>query len=65
GDTEHDARSILLVANRPSARRRARVVCLLADWLDRLYYKLWFCELAPRLGMARWPLWKSWIRTRL
>jgi CelD/BcsL family acetyltransferase involved in cellulose biosynthesis len=65
GGAEHDARSILLVANRGGARRRARVMCLWADWLDRLYYKLWFCELAPRLKLLRGPLWKSWIRTRL
>ncbi|MHC4709725.1 MAG: GNAT family N-acetyltransferase [Planctomycetota bacterium] len=65
GGAEHDARSILLVANRASARRRARLACLWADWLDRLYYKLWFCELAPRLKLLRRPLWRTWIRTRL
>jgi CelD/BcsL family acetyltransferase involved in cellulose biosynthesis len=65
GGTEHDARSILLVARRGSARRRARLVSLVADWLDRLYYKLWFCELAPRLPLPRRPLWQSWIRSRL
>jgi CelD/BcsL family acetyltransferase involved in cellulose biosynthesis len=65
GGAEHDARSILLVANRSSARRRARLACRWADWLDRRYYKLWFCELAPRLKLLRRPLWRTWIRTRL
>jgi CelD/BcsL family acetyltransferase involved in cellulose biosynthesis len=65
GGVEHHARSVLLVANRGSVRRRAWLLSLLADWLDRLYYKLWFCELAPRLRMVRRPLHRTWIRTRL
>jgi CelD/BcsL family acetyltransferase involved in cellulose biosynthesis len=33
--------------------------------LDRLYYKLWFSRLAPRLPVKRKPLWPLWIRSRL
>jgi CelD/BcsL family acetyltransferase involved in cellulose biosynthesis len=65
GGTEHETRSILLVANRPGARRRARLACLAADWFDRLYYKLWYLTVAPRLGLRRRPLSKTWIRSRL
>jgi CelD/BcsL family acetyltransferase involved in cellulose biosynthesis len=65
GGIAHEVRSILLVANRGGARRRARLACLAADWLDRLYYRLWICAVAPRLRLRRRPLWRAWIRSRL
>jgi CelD/BcsL family acetyltransferase involved in cellulose biosynthesis len=65
GGREHDVRTILVGANRPGPRNRARLFGLLADTLDRLYYKLWFCEVAPRLPVRNRPLSMTWIRSRV
>ena len=65
GGEEHNVRSILIVAKRSGARRRARVFCALADAIDRFYYRLWYCRLAPRLPLRHGPLWTTWIRSRV
>ena len=65
GGMEQPIRSILVAANRAGVRRRLRVFCLLADTLDRAYYRLWFCRIAPHLPGRRRPLSKTWIRSRL
>lgn len=36
-----------------------------ARWLDLLYYRLWFCRVAPRIGWRPKPLWRIWIRSRI
>ena len=65
GGEEHNVRSILIVAMRSGARRRARVFCALADAIDRFYYRLWYCRLAPRVPFRQRPLWPTWIRSRI
>jgi hypothetical protein len=55
GGAEHDARSILLVANRGGARRRARVMCLWTDWLDRLDSIPVAVRPVPDVGVQRGP----------
>ena len=65
GGEEHNVRSILVVRNRRSARHRARIFCAMADVIDRLYYRLWYCRVAPRLSGRHGPLWTKWIRSRV
>lgn len=33
--------------------------------LDRFYYRIWFCRLAPRLPYLQRSLWSVWIRSRI
>ncbi|MDY7108506.1 MAG: GNAT family N-acetyltransferase [Planctomycetota bacterium] len=65
GAVEHDLRSMLLVRDETSSRRRAVVATRLADLLDRVYYRLWYLRLARRFPPARRPLINAWIRSRL
>lgn len=64
GGRAHDVRSIVLAAARPAARRKVRLLAAAADALDHLYYKLWYCRVAPRLPVPTGRLWKAWIRSR-
>ncbi len=64
GGRTHDVRSMLVVANDGTARRRAARLGRVADAIDRLYYRLWFCRVAPRLPLRPRPLHPTWIRTR-
>jgi CelD/BcsL family acetyltransferase involved in cellulose biosynthesis len=65
GAAEHDLRSVLLVRNEPTSRRRARLAARIADLLDRTYYRLWYLRLSRRFPVARRPLMNTWIRSRL
>ncbi len=65
GGEEHNVRSILVVCNRRSVRHRARIFCTLADVIDRFYYRLWYCRIAPRLSGRHGPLWTKWVRSRV
>lgn len=65
GGTEYPLHSILVARNHWWSRFKARLLAARADVLNLLYYRLWFCRLAPRLPLPRRPLWKSWIRTRV
>ncbi|WP_170411900.1 GNAT family N-acetyltransferase [Ruegeria arenilitoris] len=65
GGTLVPIHNILLTANRPAARLRARVLLCWADALHLFYYRAWFLKIRPRLGLKPGKLWASWIRTRL
>ena len=65
GGMEYSMRSILIIKDRFGARLRSRLFCRTAEWLDLLYYRIWFLKLAPRLRLPRRPLWRTWIRSRL
>lgn len=43
---------------------RARVTLALGDLLHLVYYRVWYLRVAPRVGIPRKPLWRSWIRRR-
>lgn len=65
GGVEYPLYSILVACNQRWPRLKARLLAIYADVLNLLYYRIWFCRLAPRLPLPRRPLWKSWIRTRV
>ncbi len=65
GGVEHPLHALLVARNHWWPRLKARLLAAYADVLNLLYYRIWFCRLAPRLPLARRPLWKSWIRTRI
>ena len=65
GGSQQRVCSILLASNRDGARRRAELFCSLADVLDRAYYRLWYCRIAPHMPGRRRPLSRTWIRSRL
>lgn len=57
--------SITLVRRGTWIEFKVRFARLYARWLDLLYYRIWFCRMAPRLPLPRRGLWKSWIRSRI
>jgi CelD/BcsL family acetyltransferase involved in cellulose biosynthesis len=63
GGEELEARSIVVVARR--AVLRAHGFLKLSDLLHLVYYRIWFLRLAPRLKLMKWPLWRTWVRSRL
>ncbi|MEW2915563.1 GNAT family N-acetyltransferase [Ruegeria sp. ANG10] len=65
GGTLVPIHNIVLAANRPAARLRARVLLWWADALHLFYYRAWFLKIRPRLGLKPSKLWANWIRTRL
>ena len=65
GGKEQGVRSLLIVANRQDVKKKFRVFCIMADLLDKFYYRLWFLRIAPRLPFRCGSLWKSWIRSRV
>lgn len=65
GGVEYPLHSILVARNSWWPRLKTRLLAACADLLNLLYYRIWFCRLAPRLPLPRRPLWKSWIRTRV
>jgi CelD/BcsL family acetyltransferase involved in cellulose biosynthesis len=65
GGLEHDVNSILLVANRGAVLGRARLFAAAADLLDRLYYRCWYCRIAPHVPGPTRSLQQLWIRSRL
>jgi len=64
GGVARPLHTLVLVRNDLAARLRAIGFCSLSWLLDTIYYKLWFCRLAPQLRLSRQPLWKSWIHSR-
>jgi hypothetical protein len=41
---------------------RLRMFKIICQILDLLYYKVWYCRLAPKLPFNYGPLWSLWIR---
>lgn len=58
-------RRVVIGGRSRSARLRTAVLVRWADLLHLVYYRGWFLKLAPRLGLERRPLWRTWIRTRV
>jgi CelD/BcsL family acetyltransferase involved in cellulose biosynthesis len=56
-------KSIYVMPRKNSAKLRVYLFRLCARLLNLYYYKLWYCRIAPKLSLARKPLWKTWIRT--
>ncbi len=59
-----------MIITRPGrAQRKTAVLMAWARALHLGYYRAWFCRAAPRLRrwlpLPHWPLWKSWIKSRV
>lgn len=65
GAQERPVRSFLITATRGWTRFRVAMFCWLAELLHLLYYRIWYLRLAPKLPLARRPLWRIWIRSRI
>lgn len=66
GANEYQLQSILVGKNSFRQRVKAKIFLWLSKFLHIVYYKIWFCRLAPKLpSIFRRPLWKIWIRTRI
>ena len=64
GGRVQPARTLVLTANRAHARLRGQLFRGVARLVDRLYYRLWYCRLAPRLPGRLRPLRPAWVRSR-
>jgi CelD/BcsL family acetyltransferase involved in cellulose biosynthesis len=56
--------SLAVSGGRPVSRLRARLMLACGDMLNFAYYRVWYLRIAPRAGILRRPLWRSWIRRR-
>jgi hypothetical protein len=65
GGTEYRRTTWILVRDRYWSRLGLRLFTAWSNLLHLVYYRLWFCRLAPRLPFRRRGLWRAWIRTRL
>jgi CelD/BcsL family acetyltransferase involved in cellulose biosynthesis len=65
GAQEHPVRRVVIGGRSRSSRLRGALLLQWADLLHLVYYRAWFLRLAPRLGLARRPLWGAWIRSRV
>jgi CelD/BcsL family acetyltransferase involved in cellulose biosynthesis len=57
-------RSLTLARRRLASRWRARAALATGDLLHLVYYRGWYLKAAPRLGLRRRALRRSWIRRR-
>ncbi|MFO0829774.1 MAG: GNAT family N-acetyltransferase [Phycisphaerales bacterium] len=65
GGTEHAVRAVVVGSSSLATRLRVKCFLWLAKRLDFFYYRVWFQRVAPKLPLARRPLWTTWIRSRL
>jgi len=63
GAALHPVRSMLAVAPHSWSKWRSRLLIGASELLDRVYYRLWFLRMAPRLGRQH-ALARAWVRTR-
>ena len=56
--------SLAVSGRGPVSRLRARLTLACGDMLNFAYYRVWYLRIAPRVGIFRRPLWRSWIRRR-
>lgn len=65
GGKLYPIRSLFVIRKKFLVSIRVNIFLALARLFNILYYKIWFCRLAPKLPFRRRLLWKLWIRTRL
>ena len=55
--------ALYIIQGSAPAKLKASLLQATARVINFCYYKLWYCRIAPKLSLARKPLWKTWIRT--
>lgn len=65
GATEVNSKAVLFIAPNSNSRFRIKLFGLLARVYDKIYYRIFFSRIAPKLPWMPKPLWRSWIRSRL
>ena len=58
-------KSLLLFRKKPSVLFRAAFIKGWATVLDLIYYRIWFCRLAPKMRVHRGRLLSTWIRSQI
>lgn len=56
--------SLAVSGTRHVSRLLAQLTLAAGDLLNFAYYRAWYLRIAPRVGIYRRPLWRSWIRRR-
>lgn len=66
GAREYPLQSILITGGAFQKRFKTKLFLWFSSSLHVVYYKIWFCRLAPKFPFIfRRSLWKLWIRTRV
>ena len=65
GAQEHPLRRVVVSGTSRSSRLRSELLLRWADLVHLVYYRAWFLKAAPRLGVPRRALRRTWIRARL
>jgi CelD/BcsL family acetyltransferase involved in cellulose biosynthesis len=60
-----DIHGISLVPKKKIIQEKVYLFLFFAGLLNILYYKIWYCRIAPRLPFRRHPLWRVWICSQL
>ena len=65
GGEEFALRRLIVTRSSMFARRKTQLFLLWSDLINLIYYRIWFLRIAPKIGFFKFPLWRTWIRTRL
>ncbi|MEH6547940.1 MAG: GNAT family N-acetyltransferase [Sneathiella sp.] len=65
GGQEYQMKRIIFTKPSLASRKQAYRYLKLSDWLNFIYYRVWFLKLSPRLRLKSRPLWTFWIRAKL
>ena len=56
-------KNLYVIPKKTATVVRVRLFRFLARLLNLLYYRIWYCKVAPKLPLDRKGLWRIWIRT--
>jgi len=65
GGQESALRRLIVTRSSTFTRHKAHLFLLFFDLIHLIYYRIWFLKIAPRIPFLKFPLWRTWIRTRL
>jgi len=46
-------------------QKKMFLLLMWSDLIDIIYYRIWYKKLSPKIPFFKFPLWRTWIRTRL
>ena len=65
GGEEFALRRLIVTRSSMFTRQKTLLFLLWSDLIDIIYYRIWFLKIAPKISFFKFPLWRTWIRTRL
>ena len=65
GGEEFALRRLVVTRSSMFTRQKMLLFLLWSDLIDIIYYRIWFKKMTPKIPFFKYPLWRTWIRTRL